>query len=172
MKKRKKGLFFRHGFTLIELLLVMGIIGLLVGIILVSLRQTRTRAKIARAREEARQIYYAFYLLEIDTDQWPGHKTPGEVENGAADNEICSDGCAYGLMDPEAGLRASDGAYANWRGPYLKQDMLDPWGNEYFFDTDYHLSGGEVVAVIGSYGPNGVGRNLYDDDDVIYIIAQ
>ena len=47
--------------------------------------------------------------------------------------------------------------------------MLDPWGNPYFLDTDYH-TGGDCVVAIGSFGPNGVGQNLYDEDDIIYVI--
>jgi hypothetical protein len=45
----------------------------------------------------------------------------------------------------------------------------DPWGNDYFLDTDYEINGVDYI-VLGSFGPNGVGQNLYDDDDVIKII--
>jgi hypothetical protein len=47
----------------------------------------------------------------------------------------------------------------------------DPWGHNYFFDNDYTLDG-VTKAVVGSYGPNGVGSNLYDEDDIVIIISR
>lgn len=172
MKKEKS-------FTLIELLIVIAIIGLLSSIVLVSLGAAREKARIAAAKTELRSIYNAFILLESDSEEWPGHKTIYEIEVGAPNNEMCQDGCAYGLDDCRAGLLCDDSTdpYLNWSGPYLS-DIIDPWGNEYFFDTDYDynqhkgLPGQKWVAVIGSYGPNGQGLNQYDSDDVIYIIGE
>ncbi len=167
---------FKKGFTLVELLVVIAIIGILAGIVLVALGNSREKAKIARAKLEARQIYNAVNMIEADTGQWPGHKIPNQIECVDGDNnEICPDGCDYGFSDCRAGLICDDGdnPYPGWSGPYIQriENLKDPWGHEYFFDTDYHV-GEKCVAAVGSYGPNGVGRNLYDSDDVIYVVAE
>ena len=51
----------------------------------------------------------------------------------------------------------------------LESIPLDPWKNKCFFDPDYTISGA-VRVVVGSFGPNRVGPNLYDRDDIWVIL--
>lgn len=160
---------FEKSFTLVEMLVVIAIIGIIAGIVLVNLSSSREKAKIAVAKAETRNIYNAILLLSSDTEEWPDHQTPDEV-NQVGNNELCPDGCTYKLSDCEAGLVCDDGLYSNWDGPYIGEIPKDPWGNEYFFDTDYDTGGGNWVAAVGSYGPDGVGNNQYNADDILYIV--
>jgi len=156
------------GFTLIELLVVIAIIGILSSVVLASLNTSREKAKIAVAQAEVRGIATAVAIFEIATLEWPGHQVPFFVDGGASGNEI------WDLSQPSAGLVQTDGLYFNWDGPYIPSAGPDPWGNNYFFDTDYDIdstSGVTWAVVIGSFGPNGVGQNLYDSDDIIEIVA-
>lgn len=172
---------FKKGFTLIEVMMVMMAVSVFGAIILVNIIGVRDDAKREKARTDIIQIYKAIEYFEHDTEEWPGHLTPylicSALLPGCNSNEICDDGCTYSLGDPEGGLAQTDDNYDNWNGPYLRTIPIDPWGNEYFFDTDYDLnlaSGdqGEYGIVIGSYGPNGVGNNTYDKDDIIRIIKR
>jgi len=188
-KSKNKGLsltpkfsatFRQGGFTLIELLVVLAIVGLLSTLAVTAVKSAREKAKIASAQHEIKLIYDAITMLSNDTGKWPGGQNVDQLGSGGA-NEVCSDGCSFGLDNSQAGITAEDGSYQGWNGPYRDTVPLDPWDNEYFFDTDYQVyinepcngQGGCVDAVVvGSYGPNGQGLNDYDGDDVIRIILK
>jgi general secretion pathway protein G len=155
-----------RGFTLIELLIVIAIIGVLAAIIYVYLGGAKEKAEIAKAQKELDSIHLAIKQLEGDTEEWPGHEEPYAVNEGALNNEI------WDLNSNEAGLVGTDGSFPGWSGPYARTIPNDPWGNPYFFDSDYDMGGGTWATVIGSFGPNGIGQNNYDEDNVYIILAE
>ena len=150
------------GFTLLEVLVVVGIIGLLASLGTVFYRTAQDDAEIAKAQADIDALYDAIGQLMVDTAEWPGHQTP-EMVNAGATNEL------WDLTTAEAGLLQTDGAYLDWDGPYIPNIPLDPWGNQYFLDTDYSINGVNH-PVVGSFGPNGVGPNVYDSDDIVKVI--
>lgn len=163
----------KKNFTLIEILVVIAIIAILAAFVVLGFQSAIEKAKITKAKAEVKEIYNALILLANDTGDWPGHKIPNKDQcppNDVANNEICTDGCAFGLASCESGLVCNDGNYSGWREPYIKNMPKDPWGNDYFFDTDY-TANGQCKAVLGSYGPNGEGLNNYDSDNILYIIT-
>ena len=62
----------QRAFTIIELLVVIAVLGLLASIILISLKGTTEKAKIAKAQAEVNQLRTAVYQLALDTGKWPG----------------------------------------------------------------------------------------------------
>lgn len=189
----------RKGFTLIELLVVLGIIGLLTTLSVVAVRTARTKSKISKAKHDIDQIYKAISMMSNDTGYWPNHQTVDTVCATCSNNELCGpdlngNDCATGGLDDEvAGIILDDSGspYSNWSGPYMPSMPEDPWGREYFFDTDYAVKNTDgtpcdglsvpvdcrYAVVIGSYGPDQEGRPSEDStagafggDDVIKVI--
>jgi general secretion pathway protein G len=169
-KKRNKK---KDSFTLVELLVVLAIIGGLSVMVFSNISSSRLKAQIAKAKSDIKQVYRAITLLENDSNEWPGHQLINTIGSGGG-NEICGEpGCNFSLSDNESGIVTTDGNYPCWSGPYMTNIPLDPWGKEYFFDSDYQIWTGSsttTVVAIGSFGPNMVGVNLYDNDDIIYIL--
>lgn len=182
----------QKGFTLIELLVVIAIIGVLSTLAVLAVNIARSKAKTAKVQHDLDQVSKAIGMLASETEQWPGHQEINTVCNSLpggcpANNELCgvdanNDSCLHSLADSASGLIQDDGAspYPGWDGPYINNIPLDPWGYEYFLDTDYSVNiddepcNGGVgclnVVVVGSYGPDGIGLNDYNADDIIKII--
>lgn len=153
------------GFTLIEFLVVIGIIGLLSVFAMTSVHYARVYAKQKKAYADLATIAKSIDTLALDTGQWPGHQTP-YVSCSANCNTNEIEDLTVGV----GGIQVTDGLFPNWHGPYIQILSTDPWGTPYFYDSDYEING-QTKAVVGSYGPNKQGLNLYDNDDIVYVIS-
>jgi len=112
-------------------------------------------SRIKNAETDLEMISAAVLQLAWDTGKWPN----GLVRTSPGSAEV------WDISGDQSGVMGSDGSYNDWKGPYYDGETLDPWGNPYFFDPDYRISGVNQI-VVGSFGPNGSGRNLYDNDDI------
>ena len=159
---------YSKGITFFELILIISFIALIIIVLGLILSRTGKSTQTATVHATLKQIVNAVSMLEDDTTQWPNHLTRGSIQSGKSGNEL------WDLTVASAGIMLSDGTFDSWKGPYLKDIRLDPWGNKYFFDPDYDIdpSLGEIwAAVIGSFGPNGKGKNIYDSDNIFEVIG-
>ena len=149
-----------RGFTLLELLVCVSIVGMLAGSAIPVYTTYKDRARTTQAIAHLKDIRLAIELLACDTEKWPGPNNVGVT----ADQEV------WDLSAANAGLVVANAGFPGWDGPYIQLVPQDPWGSNYFFDPDYRINGTDF-AVIGSFGPNKVGRNVYDSDNVILFLA-
>ncbi len=151
----KKG----NGFTLVEIMITVSIIGLLGGLAGYAILRTHRKALCKQAESELNFLSTSILNLAWDSGKWPNKAL--RTESGSIE--------VWNLNTASTGLLSTDGTYGDWKGPYYEGAVLDPWGNPYFFDPDYTVKGVQRV-VVGSFGPNGVGQNKYDSDDIIVLL--
>ena len=108
----------RRGFTLIEILIVLGIIILLAGAAIVALVPQQKGARIDTTKLKMKSIETGIEAYNVNIGHYPN-----EQEGGLEALRVKPS------FDTEA-------MGQNWRGPYLKEDPVDSWGQKF----NYQLS--------------------------------
>ena len=122
------------GFTLIEILEVMAIIGMLAIMVAPNIFNQQAGAQIDAALSQISSLEAALDTYRLDVGEY---------------------------LDSLEGLRENISGRAIWNGPYLRRGVpLDPWGNEYVYDSN----GREFT--LSSYGPDGEQGGEGDDADI------
>ena len=122
------------GFTLIEILVVMAIIGMLAVMVAPNIFNQQAGAQRDAALSQISALETALDTYRLDVGQYP---------------------------DSLEGLVENDSGRAAWNGPYLRREVpLDPWGNEYVYDSD-----GRGFTLV-SYGPDGERGGEGDGADI------
>ncbi len=137
----------RRGFTLIEVLLVIVILGLLAGVGIMAFSGIGEGAKVDTTKLKIDEVEGAIELYKTNI----GH-LPTEEEGGLT------------ALREEPTFEDEKLA-EKWRGPYLKEEPTDAWGNElnYRVETVESESGSREVARIWSSGPDGQSET---EDDI------
>lgn len=103
----------RKGFTLIELMLVVVIIAALAAMVVPRLAGRSEEAKVGVAKADIKgNLVMALRLYEVDSGRYP----------------TTEQGLQALLQKP-----TSPPLPTNWKGPYLEQDPVDPWGRPYVY---------------------------------------
>ena len=127
MNRRFRG---QDGFTLIEIMVVILIIGLLALMVVPRLRGVADRAKRTKAQADIQELKQALDRYYLDNGSYP-----------------TTDQGLQALVNPPTAGRVP----SNYeQGGYIEKLPSDPWGNQYFYQSD-----GSSYA-LKSFGPDGV----------------
>jgi general secretion pathway protein G len=124
-----------HGFTLVEMLLVVAIIGILAALVI---------PRIAGTSEHSREVA-------------AGADINGGIKTALDHYEIDNGFYPKSLND----LIQQPGNVKSWRGPYLDQLPVDPWGNPYIYvyPGQHNPSGYDLSSA-------GLDQKAGTDDDI------
>ena len=125
----------KNGFTLVEMLLVIGIIGILSSVMVVSFGKMAQHARRSDAQRTVTEVATAFNQLLIKQREWP--KTLLDYEEQGMVPQVCYIFQKHRLLDITTYTRdKASGALNNMSDSYLSKTsldrfgMLDPWGRE------------------------------------------
>jgi len=123
-----------RGFTLIEILVVMAIIGMLAVMVAPNLFRQQAGAMRDAALSQISSLETALDSYRLDMNRYP---------------------------DSLAELMENESGSASWNGPYLRREVpMDPWGNDYVYQSD-----GRSFTLL-SYGADGARGGEGDDADI------
>lgn len=124
----------QQGFTIIELLIVMAILGMLAVMVAPNLFSKADGARRDAALSQISAIGSVLAQHRLDVGRYPD-----ELE---------------GLMENTTGR-------SSWDGPYLQSRVpKDPWGNDYFYESD-----GSSFTLM-SFGADGAEGGEENDADI------
>lgn len=126
-----------RGFTLIELLVVILILAILAALVVPRVVGRTSDAKRAKAASDIAVLSGLLQQYRIDNDKFP------DTDQGLQ------------------ALRVAPNDATNWRGPYSSKDIpVDPWQNEYVYETPGPNGSDFLITSYGADGaPGGDGDN-------------
>ena len=135
-KEKRKRYHRCGGFTLVEMLLVLVILATLAAIVVPKFAGRTEQARITAAQTQISNLKIVLDAYEVDNGSYP--KGSKGLEN----------------------LVEQPGNTLNWRGPYIEEVPIDPWGNEYVYESPgkHNSSSYDLYSM----GPDG--RSGGDDD--------
>lgn len=127
----------KGGFTLVEMLLVLVILATLAAIVVPKFAGRTEQAKITAAQTQIANLEIVLDAFEVDNGFYP------KGSDGLGD-----------LVDPPSNT-------PDWRGPYMDEVPVDPWGNPYVYEyPGKHNARGFDLMSMGPDGRSGGGDDI------------
>jgi general secretion pathway protein G len=126
----------KKGMTLIEIIIVVALLATLMAILVTNITKQGDEARVDQARIGMGGIAQALQMYRVHNNSYP----------------TTQQGLGALVTDP--------GNASRWRGPYIeKEKLLDPWSNEYGYESD-----GRKFQIISG----GLDGQIGGADDIFY----
>lgn len=141
----------KKGFTLVEIMVVIGMISILMGAMTVSVQRARTRAYIARATQETREMTNAILAYEQYADD---HSLDAKVTGDSW--KECSESAMAMILGGETGA-SGEPIPVLFNASVRNGMVMDPWGRAYQYmieanpDLGNTISPTKTAAVLPNY---------------------
>ncbi|HVY67312.1 MAG TPA: prepilin-type N-terminal cleavage/methylation domain-containing protein [Patescibacteria group bacterium] len=134
--QKKRTAEYEAGFTLLELLVVIAIIGLLSGVIMISVQVARAKARDAKRAADIRQMITSLEQYHIQAGYYPtGTASVASAETGAAlDDPAAFDGSAEPMVPDYIGIMPAAPLPADDPGTD-ECTVTGRGGNNYWYDV-------------------------------------
>ncbi len=173
------------GFTLIETVMALTIIAILAAVLTPMVGKYVDQARVTRASQESTTIAEAILNFNKNTGKWPIFRNfpaggtidtnlfytvlvgppgtpPGcEVDCGATLWGSATQGDLAAILERNAPGYTTAGKFA-WRGPYLTNIGIDPWGNAYVVNASSLAPGQSEAVFVLSAGPDAKIDTLFE----------
>jgi prepilin-type N-terminal cleavage/methylation domain-containing protein len=133
LRGSRKGSRSRRAFTLIEMLVVIGMLGILMGVTFGGVGRARSRARVAKAHTEVRELVNAILACEA---------AEGELDLAASPTDAMSGEAV--IQKLLGNLNSGKPVYLN--APIPAGAFRDPWGTPY----RYRIVGKAVSSAAGT----------------------
>jgi len=130
----------KRGFTLIELIVVISMILIITGAMTASVQKARTRAMIAKATQETREMTNAILAFE----QYAENRSLANKVTGGSWQD-CTEGAMGMILGREAG-ESGEKVPVLFNAVIRGGNLLDPWGTPYQFMIDKTADLGETIS--------------------------
>ncbi len=161
---------------MIELVVTLAIVGILAAILTPLVTRYVDEARVTRANDEAQAIAKAILSFDKDTGKWPIFQSGANITVTSSTFQVltspgaypgCGADCTATAWSPASSKinSLSDALEFNaegyttvgkfaWRGPYITNVSMDPWGNAYVVNAGALAFGQNKAAYVLSAGPN------------------
>ncbi len=167
-----------RGYTLSEIVVTLAIVTILAGTLAPLVTHQVAKARRARALRDIAAIAQAIQAFRQDVRSFPDRSggspgvlgyllTAGAAPGGLGSWQGPAGRTARHLVDNDPpGADYPESGSTAWRGPYLPNDPVDPWGHAYVVSVAGMRGDAGVRGWILSAGPDGV-LQTDDGDDAI-----
>ncbi|MEM9604481.1 MAG: prepilin-type N-terminal cleavage/methylation domain-containing protein [Pseudomonadota bacterium] len=149
-----------HGFTLVEMIGVLAVIAILASVAAPRIFDAIEDAKVSNFVQQVKTLETAVAKFNADTSRWPRMYPTSDASTAPHNHQL--------LINA---VNAAGDAIANWRGPYLQKNLVNPFSAT-AYQALYNTSDGRWACDVDGDGTSDGQFLVYRADGITDKIAE